>query len=95
MYNLFEPKLKALRTWLDKHEAKGLIRKSSSPWGAPVLFAGKADGTLRPCMDYRALNVVTVKNTTPFPLIIETFDRLRHARLFTHLNLRRAFNLHA
>jgi len=93
MYNLSEPKLNALRSWLDEHEAKGFIRKSSSPWGAPVLFAGKADGSLRPCMDYRALNAVTVKNTTPLPLIVETFDRLRHARLFTRLDLRGAFNL--
>jgi len=93
MYNLSGPKLKALRTWLDEHEAKGFIRRSSSPWGAPVLFAGKADGTLRPCMDYRPLNAVTIKNTTPLPLIIETFDRLQHARLFTRLDLRGAFNL--
>jgi len=93
MYNFSEPKLNALRSGLDKHEVKGFICKSSSPWGAPVLFAGQAHGTLCLCMDYRALNAVTVKNTTPLALIIETFDCPRQARLFTCLDLRGAFNL--
>jgi hypothetical protein len=58
---------------------KGLVRPSVSAWGAPVLFAPKKDGGLRMCLDYRALNKLTIKNKCPIPRIDEIFDRLQGA----------------
>ena len=60
----------------------GLIEPSKSPYGAPVLFVKKKDGTLRMCVDYRALNKITVRNTYPLPRIDELLDRLREQRYF-------------
>ena len=70
---------------------KGLIRPSVSPWGAPVLFAPKKDGGLRMCLDYRALNKLTIKNKCPIPRIDEIFDRLQGAQYFTSLDLRSGY----
>jgi hypothetical protein len=67
---------------------KGFIRPSLSPWGAPVLFAPKNDGGLRICLDYRALNKLTIKNKCHIPRIDEIFDRLQGAQYFTSLDLR-------
>ena len=53
---------------------KGFIKLSVSPWGAPVLFVKKNDGTLRMCIDYRQINQVTIKNKYPLPRIDELFD---------------------
>jgi hypothetical protein len=64
---------------------KGLVRPSLSPWSAPVLFAPKKDGGLRMCLDYRALNKLTVVNKCPIPRIDEIFDRLQGAQHFTSL----------
>jgi transposase InsO family protein len=93
IYSLSEPELKALRTWLDENLSKGFIRASSSPAGAPILFVKKKTGELRLCVDYRALNNITIKNRYPLPLIPETLDRLGKARIFTKLDLRGAYNL--
>jgi Reverse transcriptase (RNA-dependent DNA polymerase) len=70
---------------------KGLVRPSVSPWGAPVLFAPKKDGGLRMCLDYRALNTLTLKNKCPIPRIDEIFDRLQGAQHFTSLDLRKGY----
>ena len=56
---------------------KGYIRRSSSPWGAPVLLVEKKDGSLRMVVDYRALNEVTIKNKYPLPMINDLFDQLQ------------------
>ena len=61
---------------------KGFIQASSSPWGSPVLFAKKKDGTLRLCIDYRALNMVTIKNKYPMPRINDLFEQLAQAKVF-------------
>ena len=66
--------LKELRVQLLELLDKGFIRSSTSPWGAPVLFARKKDRTLRLCIDYRQLNRVTIKNRYPLPRIDDLFD---------------------
>ena len=53
-----------------------------SPWGAPVLFVKKKDGSMRMCIDYRALNQVTIKNKYPLPQIDDLFDQLVGASVF-------------
>lgn len=72
--------------------AKGWIRPSTSPYGAPVLFVGKADGTLRMCVDYRALNALTVKNRYPMPRIEDLFDKLAEGKVFTSLDLQSGYH---
>jgi reverse transcriptase-like protein len=71
---------------------KGFIRPSTSPFGAPVLFVKKPDGSLRLVVDYRALNRKTIKNRYPLPLISEMLDRLIGAKHFTKLDGRNAYN---
>ena len=61
--------LQELRVQLQELLDKGFIRPSTSPWGAPILFAMKKDKSLRPCIDYRQLNKVTIKNRHPLPRI--------------------------
>ena len=92
IYALSEKELGILREYLEASEAKGWIRRSKSPAGAPILFVPKKDGTLRLCVDYRGLNKITVKNRYPLPLIGETLDRLRCAKIFTSLDLRNAYH---
>ena len=71
---------------------KGFIRPSTSPWGAPVLFAKKKDKTLRLCIDYRQLNRVTIKNRYPLPRIDDLFDQLRGARVYSKIDLRTGYH---
>jgi hypothetical protein len=61
---------------------KGYIQPSVSPWGEPVLFVKKKDGTLRVCIDYRQLNKMTIKNKYPLPIIDDLFDHLGGASIF-------------
>ena len=63
----------------------GHIEPSKSPYGAPVLFVKKKDGSLRMCIDFRALNKITVRNTYPLPRIDELLDRLRGGKVFSSL----------
>jgi hypothetical protein len=71
---------------------KGYIRPSVSPWGAPVLFMKKKDGTLRLCIDFRQLNKVTMKNKYPLPRIDDLFDQLRGTRIFSKIDLRSGYH---
>ena len=68
-----------------------MIQPSRAPFGALVLFQKKHDGSLRMCVDYRALNKVTIKNKYPIPLADELFDILAKARYFTKLDLRSGY----
>ena len=79
---------KQLTWYLDR----GWIRPSTSAFGAPVVFAKKADGTLRFCLDYRALNNITIKNRYPLPKIDELLDQLHGAKYFTSLDLSSAYH---
>jgi hypothetical protein len=71
---------------------KGFMRPSSSPWGAPMIFVLKKDGTQRLCVDYRALNEVTIKNKYPLPRIDDLFDQLHHACVFSKINLQSGYH---
>ena len=71
---------------------KNYIKLSVSPWGAPVLFVKKKDGTLRLCIDYRQLNKVTVKNKYPFPGIDDLFDQMRGAKVFSKIDSRSGYH---
>jgi hypothetical protein len=64
---------------------KGYIFPSVSPWGAPVLFVKKKDGTLRLCIDFRQLNKVTIKNKYSFPSVDDLFEQLKVVRIFSNI----------
>jgi hypothetical protein len=84
--------LDELKKQLDELLRKGFIKPSTSPYGAPVLFVKKKDGTLRMCVDYRGLNRITRKNRYPLPRIDELIDRLKGARYFSKLDLREGYH---
>jgi hypothetical protein len=73
-YRMAPSELKELKKQLEDLVYQGFIRPSVSPWGAPVLFVRKKDGSLRMCIDYRELNRVTIKNKYPLPRIDDIFD---------------------
>lgn len=83
--------LAELRKKLNELLEAGLIQPSKAPYGAPMLFQRKAEGTLRMCVDYRALSKVTVRNKYPVPHVAELFDRLSKATYFTKLDLRSGY----
>ena len=91
-YRMAPLELKELKTQLDELLGKGFIRPSTSPWGAPVLFVKKKDGTLRLCIDYRKLNRVTVKNKYPLLRIDDLFDQLKGAKYFSKIDLRTRYH---
>src|SRR6202048_1944245 len=84
--------LEVLRKYIDENLKKGFIRHSQSSCGAPILFVKKADGTLRLCVDYRALNKITTKNRYPLPLIGELLDRISRAKYFTKFDVRDGYH---
>jgi hypothetical protein len=86
-YRMATLELAKLKERIKELLEKGFIRPSSSPWGAPVIFVPKKDGTQRLCMDYRALNKVTVKNKYPLPRIDDLFDQLCGACVFSKIDL--------
>jgi hypothetical protein len=81
-----------LKKQLDDLLAKGFIRPSKSPWAFPVLFVEKKDGTKRLCVDYRALNQVTIKNKYPLPRIDALFDQLRGAKVFSKIDFNSGYH---
>jgi hypothetical protein len=73
-YRMAPTELAELKLQITELQQKGYIRPISSPWGAPVLFVTKKDGSMRMCIDYRSLNEVTIKNKYPLPRIDDLFD---------------------
>ncbi|KAL4346647.1 hypothetical protein GQ457_17G011550 [Hibiscus cannabinus] len=90
-YRMAPKELKELKVQLQELLDRGFIRPSSSPWGAPVLFVKKKDGSLRLCIDYRKLNKLTVKNKYPLPRIDDLFDQFRGATVFSKIDLRSGY----
>ena len=84
--------LQELRVQLQELLDKGFIRPSTSPWGAPVLFAKKKGKTLRLCIDYRQLNKVMIQNRYPLPRIDDLFDQLRGERVYFKIDLRTGYH---
>jgi hypothetical protein len=90
-YRMSASELAELKKQLAELLDKGFIRPSASPWGAPVLFVKKKDGSLRLCIDYRQLNQVTIKNKYPLPRIDDLFDQLQGAAVFSKIDLRSGY----
>ncbi|GJT01524.1 putative reverse transcriptase domain-containing protein [Tanacetum coccineum] len=84
--------MKELAEQLQELMDKGFIRPSSSPWGAPVLFVKKKDGSFRMCIDYRELNKLTVKNRYPLPRIDDLFDQLQGSSIYSKIDLRSGYH---
>ncbi|KAF7640898.1 hypothetical protein LDENG_00006770, partial [Lucifuga dentata] len=82
-----------METYINDSLAAGIIRPSSSPAGAGFFFVEKKDRTLRPCIDYRGLNDITIKNRYPLPLLSSAFELLQGATIFSKLDLRNAYHL--
>ncbi|KAA0047082.1 pol protein [Cucumis melo var. makuwa] len=91
-YRMATAELKVLKVQLQELLDKGFIQPSVSPWGAPVLFVKKKDGSMRLCIDYRELNKVTVKNRYPLPRIDDLFDQLQEATVFSKIDLRSGYH---
>jgi hypothetical protein len=86
-YRMSELERQALGEQLQDLLARGLIQPSKSPFASPIIFVRKKDGSLRMCVDYRAINEITVKDRYPLPRIDELLDRLRGAKIFSKLDL--------
>ncbi|CAI7800524.1 unnamed protein product [Closterium sp. NIES-53] len=91
-WRLTQPELKELRSQVDALLKKGFIRASTSPFAAPILFTPKKDGGLRMCIDYRALNRVTIKSRYPIPRTDDLLDQLRGACYFSKIDLRSGYH---
>jgi hypothetical protein len=87
-YRMVATELAELKKQLNELEQKVYIKSSSSPWRAPILLVKKKDGIMRLCVDYRALNEVTVKNKYPLPWIDGLFDQLKGAKYFSKIDMR-------
>ncbi|KAA3479801.1 DNA/RNA polymerases superfamily protein [Gossypium australe] len=90
-YRMAPTKLKELKAQLQELTNKGFARPSYSPWGAPVLFVKKKDGSMRLYIDYRQLNRVTIKNKYPLPRIYDLFDQLKGAAVSSKIDLRSGY----
>jgi hypothetical protein len=91
-YRMSPLELDTLKKQLDELLKLGYIETGSSPWAYPVLFVKKKDGSLRLCVDYRALNAVTVKNMYPIPRVDEILDKLKNTAFFSKLDLKSGYH---
>lgn len=92
IYRMSPPELDEVKKQIDQLMQAGFIRPSKSPFGAPLLLVKKKDGSMRMCVDYRALNEITIKNSYPLPRIDELFDRLQGAKIFSKIDLRNGYH---
>ena len=90
-YRMATSELAELKKQLEELQRTGFFRPISSPWGALVLFVKKKDGSMRLCVDYRALNEITIKNKYPLPRIDDLFDQLKGAKYFSKIDLRSGY----
>nr|GFA93082.1 putative reverse transcriptase domain-containing protein [Tanacetum cinerariifolium] len=86
-YRLAPSRIKGLSKQLKELFDKGFIRSSSSPWGAPILFVKKKDGSFRMGIDYQELNKLTVKNRYPLPRIDDLFDKIQESSVYSKIDL--------
>ena len=93
LYSISRPEQSALKDYISQSLASGIIRPSSSPLAAGFFFVKKKDGSLRPCIDFRQLNDITVKNKYPLPLLSSSFEPLVGSTIFSKLDLRNAYHL--
>nr|GEX87105.1 putative reverse transcriptase domain-containing protein [Tanacetum cinerariifolium] len=91
-YRLAPSEMQELSNQLQKLADRGFIYPSTSPWGAPVLFVKKKDGSFRMCIDYRELNKLTVKNRYPLPRIDDLFDQLQGLSAYSKIDLRSGYH---
>ncbi|GKE28586.1 putative reverse transcriptase domain-containing protein [Tanacetum coccineum] len=91
-YRLAPSEMHELFNQLQELADRGFIRPNTSPWGAPVLFVKKKDGSFRMCIDYRELNKLTVKNRYPLPMIDDLFDQLQGLSVYSKINLRSGYH---
>ncbi|GKE99642.1 putative reverse transcriptase domain-containing protein, partial [Tanacetum coccineum] len=91
-YRLAPSEMQELSRQIQELQDKGFIRPSHSPWGAPVLFVKKKDGSFHMCIDYRELNKITIKNRYPLPRIDDLFDQLQEACYFSKIDLRLGYH---
>ncbi|GKC83335.1 putative reverse transcriptase domain-containing protein [Tanacetum coccineum] len=91
-YRLAPSEMKELSDQLQEISDKGFIRPTSSPWGAPILFIKKKDGSIWMCIDYRELNKLTVKNRYPLPRIDDLFDQLQGSSVYSNIDLRSGYH---
>ena len=91
-YRMAPAELKELKVQLQDLLSKGFIRPSVSPWGAPVLFVKKKDGSMRMCIDYRQLNKITIRKKYLIPRIDDLFDQLQGASVFSKIDLRSGYH---
>ncbi|GJW03042.1 putative reverse transcriptase domain-containing protein [Tanacetum coccineum] len=91
-YRLAPSGMQELSNQLQKLSDRGFIRPSTSPWGAPVLFVKKKDGSFRMCIDYRELNKLTIKNRYPLPRIDDLFDQLQGSSVYSKIDLRSCYH---
>ncbi len=92
IYPLSLPEQKAMKEYIEEALKQGCIIPSTSPAASSFFFVAKKDGGLRPCIDYRKLNEITVKFQYPLPLVPTALEQLRGATIFTKLDLRSAYN---
>ncbi|KAL0192337.1 hypothetical protein M9458_010633, partial [Cirrhinus mrigala] len=93
VFPLSQPESAAMKAYIDEELKKGFIRPSTSPASAGFFFVKKKDGGLRPCIDYRGLNEITIKFRYPLPLVPAALEQLQTARFFTKLDVRSTYNL--
>ena len=91
-YRMAPAELRELKAQLEELLSKGFIRPSISPWGAPVLFVKKKDGSLQLCIDYRQLNRATIHNQYSLPRIDELFEQLQGSRVYSKIDLRSGYH---